>query len=303
MESGPINYKEYLSSVPCPKCETINTRPNQRLCDKCNLPYHLRCVNLTQKASKALLTWTCRTCLDEGGGDNPIIDPTIPENLARDLPEMIANWKRHTKVLARVPKGARVAAAEALDSLMQKVVTDNDVLSWSRLFGFAFDAFKCPSKEPAPGGSNQSSLATKVRAQINNYIQTTSLPPVTDPNNISRRRDATQEYNLAKGVASKLADFNIKGAVRLVASDDSFAGFSEDVTEELRRKHPPAPPNLNLPPPPDAATVPFQATKEQVVGALMSFPASSSAGPDGLRPGHLVSLTLPAKAQVQLGRG
>jgi hypothetical protein len=38
-------------------------------------------------------------------------------------------------------------------------------------------------------------------------------------------------------VEAKVADFDIKGAVKLLSSDDSLASFNEDVAKELKKKH------------------------------------------------------------------
>ena len=110
-------------------------------------------------------------------------------------------------------------------------------------------------------------------------------------NNSNNQNNRHKEKSLSKRVASKLADCDIKGAVRIISSLDSFAGYDDAVTTALQEKHPAAPPDLALPPAPDANTPLFQATKEQVIEGLQSFPVSSSSGPDGLRPGHLLSLT------------
>jgi hypothetical protein len=42
--------------------------------------------------------------------------------------------------------------------------------------------------------------------------------------------------SLAKKVEAKLADFDIRGAIKLLYSDDSLASFNEDVAEELKKK-------------------------------------------------------------------
>jgi hypothetical protein len=39
-------------------------------------------------------------------------------------------------------------------------------------------------------------------------------------------------------VETKVADFDIKGPVKLLSSDDSSASFNEDVAEELKKKNP-----------------------------------------------------------------
>jgi hypothetical protein len=38
-------------------------------------------------------------------------------------------------------------------------------------------------------------------------------------------------------VEAKLADFDIRGAIKLLSSDDSLASFNEDVAEELKKKN------------------------------------------------------------------
>jgi hypothetical protein len=43
--------------------------------------------------------------------------------------------------------------------------------------------------------------------------------------------------SLAKKVEAKVADFDIRGAVKLLSSDDSLASFNEDVAEELKKKN------------------------------------------------------------------
>jgi hypothetical protein len=42
--------------------------------------------------------------------------------------------------------------------------------------------------------------------------------------------------SLAKKVEAKVADFDIRGAIKLLSSDDSLASFNEDVAEELEKK-------------------------------------------------------------------
>jgi hypothetical protein len=36
-------------------------------------------------------------------------------------------------------------------------------------------------------------------------------------------------------VEAKVADFDIRGAIKLLCSDDSLASFNEDVAEELKK--------------------------------------------------------------------
>ena len=278
-------------TVLCPICNTINNRLLTRECDTCKIPYHFKCVTprLTRRLSNSLLVWSCPTCTGRGDLNQNHQIPDI--ELEQKLPQLIGEWKTNIKVLSRVPKGARVAAAEALATLMDDVTANNSTIAWARLLGFAFGALQCPAKT-AVSNPNQPSLATKIRAQINAYMASPILPVATKSNDNPPKPTADNPLkNLSKRVAAKIADCDIRGAVQIISSDDTFAGFTDEVTAALQAKHPPAPAGLALPPPPDATTAPFQATKEQILEALRSFKPGSGAGPDGLRPGHLQSLT------------
>ena len=193
-------------------------------------------------------------------------------------------------MLPRVPKGARVAVAEGYCTILDQVIETNSTFSWARLFGFAYSALKRPPKAPSVE-AHQPSLATVVRNQVNRYVSAPILPSQDDTNNNPMGSGSKAEVPLANRVAAKLADCDIKGAIRIIASEDSFAGYGIEVTQALQAKHPPAPDDVTLLAAPDADTPPFQATKEQVMEALNSFPASSGSGLDGIRPNHLVSLT------------
>ena len=293
-EYGPITLRDHLERVPCTVCDVINTRKNSRLCDTCSLPYHLACAKLTKKLSKELVVWECRHCkLHRAGGADVHQTPALSDaELTQNLPVLLGQWKRHIRVLARIPRGARINAAEALCTLIENVVTNNTTLDWARLFGFSYSALRCPKNRI--NDPHHVSLTTKIKEQINGYMSALSLPSVEDSgserNNPSPPKPST-DNDLAKRVYAKVSDFDIKGAVRLISSDDSFAGYSDEVTAALREKHPPAPADLAAPPPPDATTPTARVTVEQVMDRLKSFSMSSASGPDGIRPGHLLSLT------------
>ena len=96
---------------------------------------------------------------------------------------------------------------------------------------------------------------------------------------------------LKKLVASKIADGDIKAAVRAVAGGDDLAPDSTDTIEALRSKHPDSPANLKMTELSEAAWPPAATVSEtEVMSALMSFPPSTSAGMDGIRAKHLTNL-------------
>ena len=96
----------------------------------------------------------------------------------------------------------------------------------------------------------------------------------------------------AKLVAKKLASSDIKGAIRILASDDRILPGNPDIVSLLRSKHPAPHPDSLLPSPPDSnelATV-FQLSDSQVLKTIQSFPGGSAGGCDLLLPQHLKDL-------------
>jgi len=100
-----------------------------------------------------------------------------------------------------------------------------------------------------------------------------------------RRND---DLTRAKVATLKLAEGDVKAAVRTLCSEDVIAPSDSKTLEELRIRHPA--------PPKDVRQVdylkrtdvePLFISYEQVREAIRSFPASSSGGYDGLSPRHL----------------
>ena len=217
---------------------------------------------------------------------------------AVDLPQLLAGWKTHLRVIARIPKGARIKAAEALSVLLNNVINSRTEHAWARLFGFAYGALKQPMKDAHDVA--QKSLSTRIKNQIVHYMDTDALPEVersdasANPRNSARMPPTHAENadrSLRRRVAGKFADNDVRGAVRLLASTEGFAGRGDDVVDALREKHPSSPDDLNLPAPPENSQMtPKVATKKEITSAVNSFPSGSAAGPDGIRPMHLKNL-------------
>ena len=98
-------------------------------------------------------------------------------------------------------------------------------------------------------------------------------------------------------VAAKFVHGDVGGAVRVLASAEGLAPYNSDTLAALREKHPPAPGDLALPSPPEDLGNPA-ISEEEVRRALNSFRPGSAGGPDGIRPGHLRSLTSLVAAEA-----
>ena len=110
-------------------------------------------------------------------------------------------------------------------------------------------------------------------------------------NSGSKGKNKDTDY-LAKLVAAKINDGDVKGAVRLACSDDVLAPHTQSTLETLRAKHPPLHPDSSFP----VATAEqlqhvFVLEPKVVLSAIRSFPNGSSGGIDGLKPQHLKDLS------------
>ena len=88
-----------------------------------------------------------------------------------------------------------------------------------------------------------------------------------------------------KGVSRKLKEGDVRGAVRIITSEDSVAPYSPSVLSALELKHPRRPPDRRAFP--TASESPLFATEGDVIKAIKSFPVGSSGGIMRLKPQHL----------------
>jgi len=221
----------------------------------------------------------------------PTVNPAAPTTTGSsptDASDVIHHPARCRQIglLKRIPKGARPAAA----NLLQKLI--NDVLfypssqqSWSRLLDFPSACLAKPTR-----GGKSHSLATTIVKQVRHYELGTELDPQPVRRRpVERSKPAkTQDETIASMASAKLEDGDVKGAVRLLCSDDTLAATTAETFAKLGPLHPPAPADRR--PAPTTDTPPLQVSPAAVRAAILSFPAGSSAGPDGLRPQHLKDL-------------
>ena len=191
-------------------------------------------------------------------------------------------------VLDRVPKGARHSAASALNSTIKNVCETDLESDWRKLFRFSSLCFKKPKR----GGKRQPSLATIIKRQIDDFLAEPLRPLEGVRPNTSRKRSSDKD-TYARLVAKKLANNDIKGAIRILSSEDSNLPFDLDTLSSLKLKHPPPHSDSEMPGPPDPSEIStvLQLSESQVLKAIQSFPGGSAGGSDLLLPQHLKDLT------------
>ena len=146
--------------------------------------------------------------------------------------------------------------------------------------------------QPTRGGRRHN-LTTKIKARASDFFTTatkemdTLFTPRADLDRGGRGATGRRQ-SLAAAVAAKLEDGNIRAAARILCSDDKPVPINQTTLEELRLKRPALgadrPPMPNLP-----ATAPIQMSESEALASIRSFPAGSSAGPDGIRPNTSLS--------------
>ena len=309
---------------PCPSCCSVNKRKRSIRCNVCGRHWHLTCVDLTRAQADDLGCWWCPTCVNNAISSpqiHPVQSPVVSQKRAAqarppedvepgdgDLALLLAKLKQSRPVVRRIPKGARIAAAEALTLLMERAVDSGTATSWERLLCFPYATLSVPRRETSSEYKDVS-LTTKIKRSIAAYMDRNGdgpnsaaslLTPEERPEKKGPRSKTAKaqqahttrnsDERMKRSVSLKLDDGDVRGAIGLLASADQVTTTSNDVTEALKAKHPPMPNDLDLPPAPDNNTQPFLADEAEVIATITSMDTGSSAGLDGLRPAHLKDL-------------
>ena len=188
--------------------------------------------------------------------------------------ENLSTLKSRIRLLKRIPKSARPLAAKKFNELARKCISRNDLESWNDLLTFSYKCFQVPIKTKK---SKQRSLASIVKENINQF-------EITD---IHTEKLVTAD--LKKRVEAKISDFDVKGAIRLLCSQYSFAPTNQETVDILKSKHPPPSRLLDFPSPP-SDDIGFQCEENNVKHSIMSFGSGSAAGMDGFYPQYFKDL-------------
>lgn len=186
-------------------------------------------------------------------------------------------------VLNRVPRGARNQAAAALSSAIRCACDSTSSTDWQKLFRFSSICLRKPKR----GGKRRPSLTSVVLNNISIYVSDPLAPLVSSDRGTSHTSES--EEVRAKLAGKKIASGDIKGAIRVLSSNDSILPFDESTLSILKTKHPSRHPDCNMPDCPSDENVAnaLQLSEEQVRRAVLSFPGGSAGGSDLLLPQHL----------------
>jgi hypothetical protein len=132
--------------------------------------------------------------------------------------KLLINLKLRLPTIRRLPKACRRLAADKLSSIINNCLSTKSISSFDNLLLFSYRAFNVAEK-------SDKSLNKHIKENLYNF----EVPQI--------RTGSKKRTNLsfAKKVEAKVADFDIRGAVKLLSSDDSLASFNEDIAEELKK--------------------------------------------------------------------
>jgi hypothetical protein len=202
------------------------------------------------------------------------------------------------KILKRLPRASRAIAAEKLASLLAAVIDDStNLVAWSNLLLCAPMCFSAPGDRG--GKKRQSSLTSKVNSVLKEYPNVKS-EPATVVAFRGQRKQRSAVNVLSARVSAKIEDGDIRGAIRLAASDDTTAPHNEATLAALRLQHPSRLSSnidaaASVCDPLPASLVVYEA---DITEAVKSFPNGSAGGLDQLRPQHLKEMTSALTGEV-----
>lgn len=204
------------------------------------------------------------------------------ETSFNDFAILLARCKLDIRVLKRVPRGARILAANKLSKCVEECLANpNLATTWKNLLTFAYTSLRVPEKV------NNVSLVSMVKRNIEKAeLLFTKRPKKRTPISLSKR------------VEYKIADGDIKGAVRILSSTDTLSPQNESTLSQLKMKHPPPSREMVFPDPPGKDIEPLVVSERDIFFSIKSFPNGSGSGIDGLLPQHLKDLTLPSTGNV-----
>jgi hypothetical protein len=219
---------------------------------------------------------------------SPVDDPTFASTQlpGNQLPDFMFAFTS-VPVIKHIPKSARAPCASHLSALLDRVVVKpSELTAWTSLMRWSQIVLPLPKR-----GGKKHNITSVVKKRIDTFSALVSQSGATG-DKVERRSKSREEGTpelLAEAIASKLEDGNIRAAVRLLCSDDTPAPISRETLEQLKSKHPVAPPDRPTALDP-SGTVSLAVDEQSVLKAMKSFPTGSSGGTDGLRPRHIVDL-------------
>ena len=275
---------------------TAAENTKNKKCCSCRSGSCLRCVcGKSSTPCVDCISPLCRnvstdpTVFVSSSSQQPSVIPTDPDfnPSTTDILSSLSNYNRPT--VRHIPRSCRALFSRILASTLSNVVTKNDTNSWLLLLYLPLFCLGLPPDSPRSSNSSSSAVIKRQLIEFEKVTSAAALYDVAMRNSKPRRRKSHLSSDVAKGVLRKLDDGDVKGAVRLVSSDDSIAPQDEETIAYLKSRHPPRPLNRRDFAEPAASEPPLLFCPADIEKAIRSFPKGSAGGISGLRPQHLLN--------------
>lgn len=115
---------------------------------------------------------------------------------------------------------------------------------------------------------------------------------------IPKSTNKNRSISISQRVESKIADGDVRGAVKLISSNDTLARQDLRTLQRLKEKHPPPADSSITFEKPDENIAPLQVSERDVYITIRNFANGSSSGSDGILPEHLKELTSPLTGEA-----
>ena len=255
--------------------------------------HHASIIEGITKEVKALKVGPLRDKLKsldlDATGLKPVLRQRLLDHLLADSSEEIENetanlldFQRQGSVIKQIPKASRIQAGKSFAEILRRVILKNDLESWGELFRFARDFFGTPNR----GGKKRKSLATLINERLQGQQPKQSKRPA--PVKKAKKKEGGPNYKTM--TANKLKQCDIKGAIRVISSDDKILPVTKENRDKLEKKHPKPHKDTVMPEGPGDMQGSI-CDKNDVIQAIKSFKNGSAAGPDGFMPQFLKDVT------------
>ena len=200
---------------PCKDCLKPSGLTNWIRCGCCSRWYHISCVNVSLSDSKKTQWFQCPLCVDVKSFNKA----TIGNDLVLD--SYVNTTISNVQFFKRVPKDSRVYLAESLTDKKNDIIYNvEDVTKWLIFLTSFLFFLEQPKRSGSKQTTSMSSLIYK-KVRANDVALPKPHPQVSSP----PLSDLEQRIKL---ISSKLDEGNVKRGIRLAASDDKIAPFSND---------------------------------------------------------------------------
>lgn len=160
-----------------------------------------------------------------------------------------------------------MAVAQSLTQILKEVNSGENEESWRKLLLFTYAVLPVPQKS-----DQVKNLTTWVKSRTSAWEENFATPQPLPPRPPNKKPPGN---DTSKKIEAKLADGDVRGAIRLACSEDTIAPNDEGTLSALLIKHPPHPQPTDFPQAPeDTLTLPVVAL--EAGKAISTFPPGSA---------------------------